>query len=158
MSFLMKNDIKTLSLRLAACRRRFFLVKNDVLGKKCHFGLKKSCFFAILAFLKQKQPFFTPRCSSPYRIVTNPYTLNIKLCQLFFKTFVLYGWAIDFNFCLCPPYRIMTSPYEPKNMYSWGNTTETFSIVKKVRLSLQNWFSKSFRGVPLSGFLRTDTK
>ena len=112
---------ETIFLRLAYCRRRlfflvnnvifgrkpfssagglpqalfFFFFKNDVLGKN---WVKKLSFLTFLAFLAQKQPFFTPLCSSPYRIVTNPYTRNIELCQLFFKPFVLYGRAIDFNF------------------------------------------------------------
>ena len=114
---------ETIFLRLEACRRRLFFGQKWHFGRKSHFWAQKSHFFAqkrhfftkniifasknsvflpFLAFLKQKQPFFTPRCSSPYRIVTNPYTLNIELCQLFFNTFVLYGRAIDFHFRAVP--------------------------------------------------------
>ena len=102
--------------RLAACRRRLFFwskitfwAKNYIFKSKIAFwdqndiSLFKNCaFFAILACLKQKQPFFTPRCSSPYRIVTNPYTPNIELCQLFFNTFILYGFCLYFNFSSMP--------------------------------------------------------
>ena len=112
-----KNDVlweKDNFPRLAACRRRLFLSKKTFSAKKYIFCLFVFFFLTFLAFLQQTQHFFTPLCSSPYTNVTNPYTPNIKLCQLFFNNFILYGFCYISIFRLCPPYRNMTSPYEPK--------------------------------------------
>ena len=62
-----------------------------------------------------KTYFFAPLVSSPYRIVTNLYTIKIEFYQLFFKTFILYGWAIDFNFLRGRPYWISIYLLFPQN-------------------------------------------
>ena len=59
-------------------------------------------FLAIPCFSIARTHIWAPLCSSPYRIVTNLYTINIEFYQLFCQTSVLYGRAIDFNFWAVP--------------------------------------------------------
>ena len=78
-----------------------FALETQGMAKKKHFWFIFFC-SAIPCFSKAKTAFFHTSVLLPYRIVTNPYTPNIELCQLFFKTFILYGFCLYFNFSSMP--------------------------------------------------------
>ena len=63
---------------------------------------RRAPFLVIPCFPIAKGDIWAPLVSSPYRIVTNLYTINIEFYQLFFQTSVLYGRAIDFNLWAVP--------------------------------------------------------
>ena len=105
--------------RLAACRRRLFLPKITSLHQKLFSGLKKRRFFfghslPFLAFLKQKQTFghlsaHPPIGLSPISIPSSSNSIN------FFSTPLFYMAEPSISILgLCPPYRILTTPYSLK--------------------------------------------
>ena len=73
------------------------------------------------------------------------------ICPFFAKPSFHMVFAYISIFCLCPPYGIMTSPYEPKNIFLEWVPRKLFHSEKKCAQSIQNTLFKSFRGTPIFG-------
>ena len=95
-------------------KTQFFISNMSFLAQKFVFLQKMLFLLAIPCFSITETYIFAPLCSSPFRIVTNLYTINIEFYQLFSTPSFYMAEPQISIFGLCPPYRILTTPYSLK--------------------------------------------